>query len=192
MLTQKEIGLGLVFESSMNREEALRLLGLSKEAGPEAWKSAYRSICKKYHPDSLYGLALSEQDRQAYETYFMMASKAYSFLENSTEDINIVYENSSYNAEFNINVGRKPRVFGAPVSYKDDDWIRQEKRARERLEKESLEKKKKRLEELKEEGKRLKSNEEEILEKIRWIRIANIIHEAIEADKKKSSDTSKD
>lgn len=173
-----------------SKEEALRILGLAGEAGPDDWKSAYRAICKKYHPDSFRAMDISEDDARAYERYYLMAVEAYEFLENNkTSDVSLSDLNSAGDNTYASY--RKPRVVGAPVSFRNSEQASREKKAREKLERDSQERKKKRLEEIREEGRKLSSNkkEEEILEKIRWIRVAEIIRKTIEADKiKKDSE----
>lgn len=160
-----------------SKENALKILGLSDGASPEEWKSSYRAICKRYHPDNLQSLDISPEDSALYEKYYMLAVEAYDYLESGKGRNDVIS---------GVTPARKPKVMGAPITFRGSEQASRDKKVKEKLEKESLEKKKKRFEELKTKGQEIttKKKADDLLDQIRWIRVAEIIRKTIEEDKK--------
>jgi hypothetical protein len=63
---------------SSRRERHLAALGLSRDAGIEAIKGAYRQLAKEFHPDRRPDLA--PEDREALDTRFLEIQSAYEAL----------------------------------------------------------------------------------------------------------------
>ena len=172
--------------------DACRILGLSANSCKEQWKKTYHEICLKYHPDVWVNADLNE--RQKAEDYFILATKAYEFLEKEAEQSVIIP--NSVNADFgNIHQVKKQKILGNTGSntmanhrsYSNYESY-QKRQAVERQRRE--EEKQRKLEELHEKSRLLKEQgqrkkEEEILNQIRWLRVAALIHETIEEDRKR-------
>lgn len=156
-----------------SRAEALKALGMQPYASDNEYKTAYRNITKKCHPDN------TSDERLV--NYFYVARDAYDYLE-SHPAMTIDYNNIQ-------KVSNKPtsRIIGQAnaYSYNHNDYKNRrkkevEKRNADRIKaKEELELKAKELREAERMNK-----EKELLDTIRWIRIADIIHKAIQEDKK--------
>ena len=152
----------------MNHNEACDILGVDSGAAKENIKAAYYNICKACHPDNTGGVA---------SEYFYRANEAFNFLMDE-EPAPVVYT-------------RPGRVIGSGASYKynHNDYRKRQKRYREEQEAKKqadsilLAGRAKELEQ-----QRQKKKEQEILDKIRWIRLAEIIHSTIESDKKRMED----
>lgn len=63
------------------KEDYYNILGVSKDASDKEIKSAFRSLCKKYHPDKWTGK--SETERKKAEEKFKQIAEAYSVLSDS-------------------------------------------------------------------------------------------------------------
>lgn len=149
------------------RKEALTWLGLTDGASMERIKSAYRLICKKCHPDSI-PMDIEDKEKEKLLFQYQMASEAYDYLIS-------VKETNRY------------RVLGYGSSASTGD--KQSNRLRkEQLESEAKARKEKKYKELQEEGRRLRQKEEagKILDEIRWMRLANIIKNTMEEDRRRS------
>lgn len=142
-----------------NRMEACRILEIPLQASQEEWKSAFRAICKQYHPDSVGTYASGRTC-----DYYYQAVEAYEFLE----------------AELAKQPKKSSRVLGGPVTY------RKHKENQARIQKQMERTKQQRLEETMKAARELHQKEEErrILDEIRWIRVVNIIKKAMEEDRK--------
>ena len=157
----------------VSRKQALAVLGLNENANGDEWKSAYRAIAKKCHPDSG---ASTDGD---YETY-LLAREAYEFLLNNTVD-NIELQTHTQYAV------RTPKVMGQPLSETRKNSAGNNKKLQEKLKAEAATKKQERYEKICEEGRRLAQQEKEkkILDEIRWMRVADIIRRTIAEDKRR-------
>lgn len=144
-----------------NYMDAYKALGLNGNVTREQWKTAYRNICKMYHPDNYKG-----KDGIA---ILQNACEAYDFLENQYA--------------IGMQAQIKPRIIGNPSVKKKDD-VRKYKevlKQNEKAEKERQQKKlQERIKELK--LKEQKERQEKILDEIRWLRVAEIVRNTIHED----------
>ena len=139
--------------------EACQALGMRPGATREQWKTAYRNICKMYHPDNYSG--------EDGIIILQNACDAYEFLEK----------------QYMLMMNTKPRVIGTPVRKSPVDNHNNREYLKE------LEKKKKqaRQKELEERAKKIKEQQqkekqEKLLDEIRWIRVSEIIRNTIRED----------
>lgn len=135
-----------------SRTEALKILGLTPAATEQQWKSAYREICKKCHPDVI------GDGNDKYIQYYYLATMARDYLENNKTD------------------AVKAKVIGRPVTYKTRSYNPQKEREKRALEKQ------RQLEELEEKARQMRQKEsadkeKEIADKIRWLRVTKIIND---------------
>ena len=157
-----------------NHNEACKILGISVNANADEWKVAYRNILKQYHPDNNGG--------RLDEGYYL-AKEAYDFLEKEKAYCSQKY--STYS--FSTSVPGRNKIIGGnnKYQYNHSDYQKLQRKYNDTLEKKKQEQRaelKRKSEQIRMQDTKLK--EEEILEKIGWIRIAQIIHETIENDKK--------
>ena len=170
-----------------SRTEALKILGLRPESKEEDWKSAYRNIVKVYHPDNISGSGIWPEGmdhaaRLKYsEQMLSLAKEAIDFLQ--SENVCIIGNQPKKTSP----APNKPKVVGGgeAYSFSHDQY----KQRQQRLHKLDEERKQKRLDELKLKNDILRENErkhkeKEILDQIRWLRVAQIIYDTIEKDKK--------
>lgn len=146
------------------RQEALAVLGLSNGATAEQIKSAYRKACKLYHPDNAGGV--SENQKMQLFMGYQRINEAYEFLTESNTGV----------------VGA--RIVGTPMT---SNYDKSNLKRKEQLEKGAKERKEQRLRELQEEGRRLSQEKKaaEILDEIRWLRVAELIRETMNEDKRR-------
>lgn len=147
--------------------DACRILGVSQTANKEQIKKVYHEICLKYHPDSIYGLTGDEAENA--KRYFFLAKEAYEFLEKE-----------------NVQQISTSKIIGRTnaSSYGHESYMKRQNDQRKQRE----EQKKKKLEELQQKAQQIrqdekKKKEQEILDQIRWLRVANIIQKTIAEDK---------
>lgn len=153
----------------MNHHEACYILGISDYSNQDTWKKAYRDIIKKNHPDN-------NNNSEACKEVCINATIAFEFLENE------------FKSRMNNSLVRTPKIIGQSNAYQHNhsEYIRMQKSYSKKKEEEKalvakeLKKKSEMLDEL-----NRKKKEEEILNEIRWLRIANIIKKTIEEDKKR-------
>lgn len=150
-----------------SREDACRYLGVKINASEYEIKSAYRDLSKKYHPDV--------NDNPLAREYYVIVNNAYRFLEDNPYVAPIV-------------PARQTKVFQTTSSvkkdyYKQKSMQEEHKRVREwdagRKQREEVEKAEIKKSQMKEH----KSKEDEVLEKIRAIWLAETIRRQIEQDK---------
>lgn len=165
-----------------NYQEAFGVLGLLPGASFDDCKRAYRNAVKAYHPDN--------NDSNISSKYYLY-SEAYQYLEN-LYNMNswpvIVYSDrikTRTNGSFTPGAGR---IIGTPIM-KDDESDKQknaEKLYREKLLKKQNDKAKKQAEDNKKmaEMQRKAKEAEELLDEIKWMRVAGIIHDTIAEDNK--------
>lgn len=165
--------------------EACRYLGIPGNATKDVWKTAYRELCHKYHPDvissQLEKLGISDEqkelERKKYEQYFIAITKAYEYLEN--EKISPVLIPNQANSS------PKSKIIGNTKAYENNhaEYLKKQ----EILRKKRMEEQLRRQEELQRKAKELHQSEKErkILDQIRWLRVSEIIHSVMEEDKKK-------
>lgn len=167
----------------MNTAESYSILGLMPTASDEDVKKAYRALCKKYHPDNA---GASEDDKRRY----LLVNEAYNSIcsGNAKRDmISVpVYADPAVQ-----NIKRGPRIMGGSVSHHPgSSAARAERRHFEKQmqaeseNRQQIEKKK--LEERAAKARAQKEKEQAILNEIRMIRLAHIIHDTIAADRKKN------
>ena len=170
-----------------SRTEALKILGLRPESKEDDWKSSYRNIVKIYHPDNIassvnWPEAMDETARLKYsEQMLALAKEALDFLQ--SENVCIIGNQPKKTSP----APNKLKVVGGgeAYSFSHDQY----KQRQQRLHKLDEERKQKRLDELKLKNDILRENErkhkeKEILDQIRWLRVAQIIYDTIEKDKK--------
>ena len=171
----------------MDTMTAYAVLGLRYGASKEEIRTAYRELCKELHPDNP---GTTEADHEKY----LKVAEAYSVLEN-------VYpiggdrekpQKSGYDV-----YKRSARVMGTSVvSHPGSSGYQAEQRRFEaRMQKAREEKKIQLNEELKLRSEKLQekiAKERAILNEIRMIRLAHIIHETIAADKKYGGESNND
>ncbi len=150
----------------LSRQEACKYLGIPENASDEEAKRAYRMMAKQYHPD-----ANIEIDTR--EVYFRI-QEAYEFL---------------LTHPYVAPVIRQPRIFQSNTQTREQ-YHRQKHFEEERkkvLQQEEAAKKQERKEAWQQAQKKTapKSKEEDILEKIRAIWLAETIRRQIEQDKAK-------
>lgn len=171
--------------------DACRVLGIPTNACREQWKKTYHEICQKYHPDvCIYS---NSNVKNAAEEYFILATKAYEFLEKEAQQSVVIPNQSS----IDIITNRKSRdngqkILGNTKNYKNGSYSGYENyQKRQALERQRREEEKQRkLEQLHEKSRLLKEQEqkkkeEEILNQIRWLRVASLIQKTIEEDRKR-------
>lgn len=169
-----------------NHTDACQILGISDNADRNTWKNAYRGKCHIYHPDVL---PENDPDRESNIENYILVCKAYEFLEQEFEAGKRMGVSDNI-ASPKSNVTKKatgPKIMGGPVTSSAYNTSGR-KRVEEKLKvKESIEKERK-LKELKQRADEIKQKEKEqkILDEIRWIRLAGIIHKTIEEDKKRN------
>ncbi len=147
-----------------SRVEALGILGLSDNASTEQIKSAYRAACKNCHPDSM-PVNCDAKIVDELQARYRMISEAYDYL-NKNKYV------------------QETRILGdGNVAYRE----KTNRYRKEQLDKEVRERKQKRYQELQEEGRKLRQQEEagKILDEIRWMRVADIIRGTIKEDRKR-------
>lgn len=148
----------------MNIVMACQVLGISTKSWQQDYKSAYRNLCKLYHPDNNGGNNIDKYSK---------VLEAYEYLNGINK--------SSLTMKTTPPKYFTGRVYGAPKRdvKRPDDAEYRKKREQQRA---------KRYEELKEEGKALRQKEKEdkIINEIRWIRVADIIRKAIAEDTKRA------
>lgn len=151
----------------MSRQEACRYLGIQEQATEDEVKRAYRLMAKRYHPD----VNMQVDTR---EVYFKI-QEAYEFL--------LLHP---YVAQ----VVRQPRIFQTDIQVREQ--YRKQKRFEEERKKalqkeEMLKKQERKVASMQQSRKAMKSKtmEEEALEKIRAIWLAETIHRQIEQDREK-------
>ena len=149
----------------MSRQEACHFLGITENAKEEEIKRAYRMMAKQYHPDANRAI-------EAGEVYYKI-QEAYDFL---------------LEHPYVAPVMRQPRIFQTDVHVREQ-YQKQKRFEEERkkvLQKEEILKRQERKNATMQSNKseaRKKTLEEEALEKIRAIWIAETIHRQIEQDK---------
>lgn len=155
----------------MNTAESYSILGLMPTASDEDVKKAYRALCKKYHPDNA---GASEDDKRRY----LLVNEAYNSICSGNAKRDMVQ-----------NIKRGPRIMGGSVSrHPGSSAARAERRHFEKQmqaeseNRQQIEKKK--LEERAAKARAQKEKEQAILNEIRMIRLAHIIHDTIVADRK--------
>lgn len=141
---------------------ACGILGVSTSGWQKNYKSAYRNLCKKYHPDN-----------NGQTDIYVRITEAYDYL---TEAEKRMPGNKETSRVFT------GRVYGMPTSSSDREA------AERKLERQRRENAAKRKEEIyrKAHEIRQKEKEDRIINEIRWIRIADIIKRTIEEDSKRS------
>ena len=149
----------------MSRQEACHFLGITENATEEEIKRAYRMMAKQYHPDANRAI-------EAGEVYYKI-QEAYDFL---------------LEHPYVAPVMRQPRIFQTDAHVREQ-YQKQKRFEEERkkvLQKEEILKRQERKNVTMQSNKseaRKKTLEEEALEKIRAIWIAETIHRQIEQDK---------
>lgn len=165
----------------MNTAESYSILGLMPTASDEDVKKAYRALCKKYHPDNA---GASEDDKRRY----LLVNEAYNSICSGNSQSNRTaapaYDNSAVQ-----NLKRGPRIMGGSVSrHPGSSAAMAERRHFEKQmqaeseNRQQMEKKK--LAERASQTRAQKEKEQAILNEIRMIRLAHIIHDTIAADRK--------
>lgn len=154
-----------------SRLDALKILGFNTEVDQVNVKKAYRIICKKCHPDNT--------DDKKLNDYYILATRAFEYL------LNNPYQYVPANTS-SMPYSSKTKIIGSSSAYKynHDDY----KKAKKKHEENAKLQKAVQLKELKAKSKELRdaekrNKEKEILDTIRWLRIADIIHRVIEEDK---------
>ena len=143
----------------MNRIEACAVLGIEWPTNTQKLKNAYREKCKQYHPDN-------NSDSIA---MYLSVTDAYIYLEKELKSI-------SNNRTVRI-IGKSP----APTGRDKAAFDRKMKLIRERQKEEKRIELEKRVQRIKNEE---KANE--LLEQIRWIRLASVIQDTIKNDRNRS------
>lgn len=151
----------------LSRQEASRYLGIAENATEEEVKRAYRLMVKRYHPD-----VNAQADTR--EVYYKI-QEAYEFL---------------LSHPYVAPVVRQPRIFQTDIQVREQ--YRKQKRFEEERKKalqreEMLKKQERKSASMQQSKAAVKSmtKEEEALEKIRAIWLAETIHRQIEQDKEK-------
>ncbi len=183
----------------MSRKEACFFLGVREDATPEQIKRAYRYKAKLYHPD--------ENPNNDTRDYYIKIQKAYNYLINNPHINNVINANQTYTQQMNsttqgtqyVNPGMQQR----PVKiFATDDKVRAQysqqkakESERKKVQKWETEYKnnKKNQERMNHYGSQQtnlsgtsrKSKEQEIIEKIKAIWLAETIKRQIELDKEK-------
>ena len=170
--------------------DACKVLGIPTNAGREQWKKSYHEICLKFHPD-VCAHSNSEM-KHAAEEYFILATKAYEFLERETQQCVIIPNQSSKSPGNQYNGQNKTqKILGYTQSYRNGSYSSYESyQKRQTVERQRREEEKQRkFEQLQAKSRLLKQQEqkkkeEEILNQIRWLRVAALIKKTIEEDRK--------
>lgn len=150
-----------------SRQEACKYLGIRFDASTREIKTAYRELSKKFHPDV-------NSDPKAKE-YFLLINNAYNYLENNPE-VNLdstVRQAKVYGTKSSVRSAYAKQQSMNEEHRRMKEW-EEKRRQRERLEKEKNQYK---------QNVEPKSKEEEVLDKIRAIWLAETIHRQIEHDK---------
>ena len=135
-------------------------MGIPLNASQAEWKTAYRMICKSEHPDNL-GVHAGMTER------YYLASEAYAYL-----------EREAAGGKKTLHSGR---IIGRPenVAKRTDSYAERQRK---------LEKQRRREAELRKQAEEMQKQqfekEKEIMDEIRWIRLAGLIHNAIENDRR--------
>lgn len=149
----------------LSRKEACRYLGIAENATDEEVKRAYRLMAKQYHPDANVQI-------DTREVYFKI-QEAYEFLMTHPYVTPMV---------------RQPRIFQTDMQVREQ-YSRQKRYEEERKKalqrEESIRKQAQKASTAKQSQTQAKTKEEEALEKIRAIWLAETIHRQIEQDKEK-------
>lgn len=159
-----------------SREEACNCLGVSISATESEIKKAYHLLVKKYHPDA--------NPYQNTNDLYIMIQQAYKFLEKAP-----VYQCGSMTVNMSEKQSRPARVFQTDSKTKSQ-YMRQKQLNEERQKyyMKQEEKKRRERETLKQENQNIQNPnlsmlEDEILQKIKAIWIAETIHRQIEQDR---------
>lgn len=160
---------------------ALGILGLKTGCSFLEVKKAYLNACKLYHPDNT--------GNNMYINQYNMCQEAFDYL-----SLNQAYFQPKVSSPVTAN-----KVISSKGSYSYNHSSYVKKQAQ--YKKKSEEKKIRELKDIIEKSKQIKDNnkvplekvnyktEDDILNQIRWIRVAKIIHDTIEADKLKKNDS---
>lgn len=167
-----------------SRTEACRYLGISENASENEIKRAYHLMAKKYHPDA-------NPDRNTNE-YYIMIQRAYEYLENNPITSSTVNNAVVYGNMVKVKEAVRPaRVFQTDAKIKNQ-YLRQKQIEEERKRYKAQQEEKRKQEQrnlsksmVNENNQQPKTKEEEILEKIRAIWIAETVRRQIEQDKEK-------
>lgn len=163
----------------MNYYEACKILSVNPGASKEDIKKAYLNVCKLYHPDNA--------GTDKYIDKYNLCQEAYNFL----------VSNNSYVVINNHNVIKKNKVYGNTNKYAYDHNAYKKKQMQ--YKKNADEKKVRELNDIIQKSKEIQKqnrtrlehvdykSEDDILNQIRWLRVAKIIRETIEADKLKNN-----
>lgn len=160
------------------RYDACKILGVNINSSKEEWKTAYRNICKRFHPDNL------DTNLMNGASYISLAKEALDFLMN--EKVAVINNNS--NVIKNSKTKNPGKIYGTSDHYRynHDDYKKFQKKMNDKAKTDKANK----IIELKAANDKIrederKRKEKELLDQIRWLRIASIIHETIENDKRK-------
>ena len=165
----------------LNHRDACMILGISENAGRDAWKSVYREKCRMYHPDVL---PESDPDRESNIENYILAKQAYEFLEKEYETAEALRKDGGVKN----GSAHGPKIMGtAPVPGKGDAAA--SRRARQKADEKAKESKEERYRELVKKAEEIRKAEKEkhILDEIRWIRVAEIIRKTIEEDTRRKN-----
>lgn len=159
----------------MNYYEAVRILGLNSGASKEEIKKSYLNACKMYHPDNI--------GSDIYLNNYNLCQEAYKFLMDDKNSVTFI-----------PNTPSGTKVYGRSKGYAYDHsaYVKKQKAYK----KKAQEKKVRNLNDIIKKSQELQKNksslehvdyksEDDLLNQIRWLRVAKIIHDTIEADKKK-------
>lgn len=155
----------------MDYNTACFCLGIKPGESIENIKKAYINACKMYHPDNVHS--------DIYINQYNQCQEAYNFL-------------CSYVAEPVKSVSNRVISSKGSYSYDHNSYVKKQ----QAFKKKSEEKKIRELKDIIAKSKELQQNnsklehvnyksEDDILNQIRWLRVAQIIHDTIEADKAK-------
>lgn len=178
----------------MNHSLACSYLGLNISPSMEDIKKAYINACKMYHPDNV--------GSDSYIAQFNLCQNAYNYLINENNSMmqpTNTSNNNQVNYNYYNNANRASKIIGSAgsksnYSYNHNAYVKKQKA----FKKNSEEKKIRELNEMIEKSKQLQNNKtklehvdykraEGILDQLRWLRVAQIIHDTIEEDKKKAN-----
>ncbi len=151
----------------LSRQEACKYLGINENATDEEVKRAYRVMVKRYHPDANIQIDTRE--------IYIKIQEAYEYL---------------LTHPYITPVARQPRIFQTDTQLREQ-YRRQkhfeEERKKAMMRKETLKKQEQKASTMQQPktGTKPKTKEEEVLEKIRAIWIAETIRRQMEQDKEK-------
>lgn len=192
-----------------SREQALSILGIANGSDDKKIREAYHELLKEYHPDN------QPDDKTIYKYYSIV--EAYDFLANGQDeiypprgsyspvykagssDINIDYNgmidagrNGDPNGDIDYDRSAEPRILGNSEDLKQNSFRKKAREERERYERNNGNGREKRLQEMIEEGKKLremkdaeKRKQESVdraLKSIKSILAARVIEEYLEED----------